>query len=106
MDSQAKHVALAAGMGDVLLRFPPPSGRHDAIWDQAAGSIVIEEAGGLVTDLTGGPLDFTAGSRLSNNQGIAASNGDLHPAVIGAIARASADLRDGRSARERPKHSA
>jgi 3'(2'), 5'-bisphosphate nucleotidase len=98
MDSQAKHVALAAGAGDVLLRFPPQPGRHDAIWDQAAGSIVIEEAGGRVTDLKGTPLDFSAGSRLSRNYGIVASNGTLHPAVLAAVARASADLRASRGA--------
>jgi 3'(2'), 5'-bisphosphate nucleotidase len=98
MDSQAKHVALAAGAGDVLLRFPSQPNHHDAIWDQAAGSIVIKEAGGQVTDLTGYPLDFTTGRRLSRNHGIVASNGALHPMVIAAVARASSDLQGGRGA--------
>ena len=33
---------------------------REKIWDQA-GSIVVEEAGGKITDLHGKPLDFTAG---------------------------------------------
>ena len=64
MDSQAKHVTVAAGVSDLLMRFPPDAGFHDAVWDQAAGSLLIEEAGGRVTDLAGQPLDFTGGRRL------------------------------------------
>lgn len=59
MDSQAKHVVLAGGEADLLLRFPPSNDFHDAIWDQAAGSLLIEEAGGRVTDLVGRALDFS-----------------------------------------------
>jgi 3'(2'), 5'-bisphosphate nucleotidase len=103
MDSQAKHVVLAAGGGDVLLRFPPQSAYHEAIWDQAAGSIVIEEAGGRITDLAGWPLDFTVGHRLTSNRGTLASNGELHPAVLAAVARAGSDLGAGRIAGPRPQ---
>jgi 3'(2'), 5'-bisphosphate nucleotidase len=106
MDSQAKHVALAAGVGDVLLRFPPKPGYHEAIWDQAAGLLVIEEAGGRITDLTGHPLDITPDSRLTRNHGIVASNSRLHPAVIAAVSLASADLHAGRGTHTRPASSA
>ena len=64
MDSQAKQVTVAAGAADLLMRFPPNAEFHDAVWDQAAGSLLIEEAGGRVTDLAGHPLDFMAGRRL------------------------------------------
>ena len=84
MDGQAKHVALAAGAGDLLMRFPPRD-FHDAIWDYAPGSLLIEEAGGRVTDLRGRPLDFTAGRRLLRNEGCLASNGLLHDAALTAI---------------------
>ena len=88
MDSQAKHVTVAAGVNDLLMRFPPDTSFHDAIWDQAAGVLLIEEAGGRVTDLSGRPLDFTAGLRLLRNEGVLASNGRLHPAALDAIQRA------------------
>jgi 3'(2'), 5'-bisphosphate nucleotidase len=85
MDSQAKHVTLAAGACDLLMRLPPDTDFHDAAWDQAAGSLLIEEAGGRVTDLTGARLDFAAGRRLIQNTGMLASNGLLHDAALRAI---------------------
>lgn len=89
MDSQAKHVTVAAGVSDLLMRFPPDASFHDSVWDQAAGSLLIEEAGGRVTDLGGGPLDFATGRRLLRNQGMVASNGLLHTAALEAVQRAT-----------------
>jgi 3'(2'), 5'-bisphosphate nucleotidase len=89
MDSQAKHVTVAAGVSDLLMRFPPDASFHDSVWDQAAGSLLIEEAGGRVTDLGGGPLDFATGRRLLRNQGMLASNGLLHAAALEAVQRAT-----------------
>jgi 3'(2'), 5'-bisphosphate nucleotidase len=86
MDSQAKHAVLAAGEGDLLLRLTAP-GYHEKIWDQAVGSLLIEEAGGRVTDAIGQPLDFSAGRTLARNRGVIASNGRVHAAVIDALGR-------------------
>jgi len=87
MDSQAKYVALAAGEGDVLLRLLSPTrpDYREKIWDQAAGSIVIEEAGGRITDLDGKPLDFSHGRTLAKNRGILATNRHLHEPVLQAL---------------------
>lgn len=90
MDSQAKHVVLAAGRADLLLRFPTIPNSHDAIWDHAAGSLLISEAAGQVSDLAGQPLDFSAGRRLWRNNGLVASNGWLHDAALRAIEAARA----------------
>ena len=87
MDSQAKYAVLAAGKGDLLLRLlsdAKPNYR-EKIWDQAAGSIVVEEAGGKISDLSGKPLDFTAGRTLARNRGILASNSWLHPKALEAL---------------------
>jgi 3'(2'), 5'-bisphosphate nucleotidase len=84
-DGQAKHVLLAAGAADLLVRIPVDPGYHESIWDQAAGALLVEEAGGRVTDLGGLPLDFTTGRRLLRNTGLIASNGLLHDAVLGAV---------------------
>jgi 3'(2'), 5'-bisphosphate nucleotidase len=87
MDSQAKYAVLAAGEGDVILRLLSPSrpDYREKIWDQATGSIVIEEAGGRMTDLDGKPLDFSHGRTLAKNRGIVATNGHLHDAVLKAF---------------------
>ncbi len=87
LDSQAKYAILAAGAGDLIFRLI--SARmpdyKEKIWDQAAGSIIAEEAGGKVTDLDGKPLDFTQGRMLLNNRGVLASNSSLHAAALAAI---------------------
>jgi 3'(2'), 5'-bisphosphate nucleotidase len=87
MDSQAKYAVLAAGQGELYLRLLSPSrpDYHEKIWDQAAGSIVIEEAGGKVTDLDGQPLDFTQGRTLAQNRGICGSNRELHEQALAAL---------------------
>jgi 3'(2'), 5'-bisphosphate nucleotidase len=84
MDSQAKYALLAAGKGDILVRFLSPGqpGYKEKIWDQAAGSLVLEEAGGSITDLDGRRLNFTTGRSLQNNRGILASNGRYHPLAL------------------------
>jgi 3'(2'), 5'-bisphosphate nucleotidase len=87
MDSQAKYGVLAAGGGDVLLRLISPSrpDYREKIWDQAAGSIVVTEASGRITDLDGRPLDFSHGRTLARNRGIIATNGRLHEAILAGL---------------------
>lgn len=87
MDSQAKYAVLAAGDGDLLLRLLSPAkpNYREKIWDQAAGSLVVQEAGGMITDLDGKALDFSAGRSLANNRGILASNAVLHQAALQAL---------------------
>jgi 3'(2'), 5'-bisphosphate nucleotidase len=87
IDSQAKYAVLAAGHGELYLRLLSPSrpDYREKIWDQAAGSIVIEEAGGKVTDLDGKSLDFTQGRTLAKNRGVCGSNGVIHDAALQAL---------------------
>ena len=87
LDSQAKYALLASGTGDALLRLLSPSrpDYRERIWDQAAGSIIVEEAGGRVTDLDGKPLDFSHGRGLEANRGILATNGQLHEEILAGL---------------------
>jgi 3'(2'), 5'-bisphosphate nucleotidase len=87
MDSQAKYAVLAAGGGELLLRLLSPNkpDYREKIWDHAAGSLALEEAGGRITDLAGKALDFTTGRELKNNRGMLASNGRLHAAALKAL---------------------
>jgi len=92
MDSQVKYALLAAGRGEIDLRLLSP-GKMDyreKIWDQAAGSVIVEEAGGRVTDLDGNPLDFSQGRTLKKNRGICATNGILHEAALTALRKVNA----------------
>ncbi|MFN2213447.1 MAG: 3'(2'),5'-bisphosphate nucleotidase [Anaerolineales bacterium] len=87
MDSQAKYMVLAAGKAELYLRFlsPRQPDYKEKIWDQAAGSLIVEEAGGKVSDLYGLPLDFTTGRTLRSNRGVLASNKILHQAALNAL---------------------
>ena len=46
---------------------------------------MVEEAGGVVTDSFGNPLDFGAGRVLKNNKGVVAAPCAIHPEVIAAV---------------------
>ncbi len=92
MDSQAKYAVLAAGAGDVMLRLLSASqpDYKEKIWDHAAGSLILQEAGGRISDLEGRPLDFTTGRMLVHNRGVLASNGMLHAPALAALAQIKA----------------
>jgi 3'(2'), 5'-bisphosphate nucleotidase len=87
LDSQTKYGAVARGDAVLYLRLPSPKspGYHEKIWDHAAGALLVEEAGGHVTDMAGRALDLASGHRMTGNQGVVVSNGALHPAVIAAL---------------------
>jgi 3'(2'), 5'-bisphosphate nucleotidase len=87
MDSQAKYALLASGKGEIYLRLLSPAkpDYREKIWDQAAGSIIVEEAGGKVTDLDGRELDFAQGRTLKKNRGICATNGIFHERALQAL---------------------
>ncbi|KAI0721763.1 3(2),5-bisphosphate nucleotidase HAL2 [Fomitopsis betulina] len=88
MDSQAKYGALARGDGGVYLRMPVGSGYREKIWDHAPGSLLVEEAGGVVTDSRGQLLDFGLGRTLGENYGVVAAGKEVHARVLEAIKQA------------------
>ena len=85
MDSQAKYGMVSRGDASIYLRLPIERSYREKIWDHAAGSIIVEEAGGRVTDIQGQSLDFSAGNKLNNNRGIIATNGKLHDLLLEAV---------------------
>jgi len=85
IDSQCKYAAVSRGDASIYLRLPTRADYVEKIWDHGAGSIVVEEAGGTVTDVTGEPLDFSLGRTLANNRGIIATNGRFHDEVVSAV---------------------
>jgi len=91
MDSQAKYAAVARGDAEMYLRLPTRPGYEEKIWDHAGGVLVLEEAGGKVTDLHGLPLDFSQGPTLRRNRGVVVTNGLLHDQVLAALAGLTED---------------
>ncbi len=86
MDSQAKYATLAQGKAEIYLRLPTRIGYQEKIWDHAAGMLILEEAGGLVTDIHGQPLNFNHGRTLKSNSGVIASAPQIHRQVLDAVA--------------------
>jgi 3'(2'), 5'-bisphosphate nucleotidase len=84
IDSQAKYGVVARGDASIYLRLPSPAtpDYRERIWDHAAGVLLVEEAGGRVTDIWGTPLDFSQGRRLERNEGVIVTNGHLHDRVL------------------------
>jgi myo-inositol-1(or 4)-monophosphatase len=73
-----KLAQLATGAGDATFTLTPKNE-----WDICAGSLLVEEAGGKVTDLAGAPLRFNHAQTL--RPGMIASNGVLHAALLALI---------------------
>ncbi len=63
---------IAEGKADVEVEY------NDKVWDFAAGLLLIEEAGGKVTDLSGGKWNL-------KTRGYVASNGKIHNQVLSII---------------------
>ncbi len=84
LDSQVKYGIVASGNAEIYLRIPNPKtpDYREKIWDHAAGSLVVEEAGGKVTDILGKKLDFSAGKTLKNNSGVFASVPSVHNRIL------------------------
>jgi len=85
LDSQCKYAVVARGQADAYLRMPTKAGYVERIWDHAAGAIVATEAGCLVTDILGKPLDFSFGRGLENNLGVVCAPHPLHGDLVRAI---------------------
>jgi 3'(2'), 5'-bisphosphate nucleotidase len=87
MDSQVKYGLVANGQAVVYLRFPNPRNEtyRENIWDHAAGAIIVEEAGGKVTDMDGKALNFRDNEKMLHNRGVVVSNGTIHEQVIAAL---------------------
>lgn len=90
LDSQCKYAVVARGQAEAYLRFPTSSTYVEKIWDHAAGMLVAQEAGVIVTDVDGRLLDFSHGRLLTKNRGIVCAVPWLHELVITA-SRSEAD---------------
>ena len=84
--SMVKYAAIARGDAELFMKFAR-TGYKEKIWDHAAGVVIVEEAGGMVTDAGGRPLDFSKGPYLEGlDRGIIVCSGaTLHDKIIDAV---------------------
>lgn len=84
--SMVKYAAIARGDAEIFMKFAR-AGYKEKIWDHAAGVVIIQEAGGVVTDAGGRPLDFSRGVYLEGlDRGIIACSGALlHQRILNAV---------------------
>ena len=74
-----KLARVAAGQADATWSRGPKNE-----WDICAGALLVQEAGGICVDLSNEPFQFNQPNPKVN--GIIASNGALHDAVVAALA--------------------
>ena len=87
LDSMVKYVLLARGEAELYLRLTRP-GYRQKLWDHAAGALVVEEAGGQLSDLRGARPDFGQGETLACEGGLVVSNGAWHADALAALVAA------------------
>ena len=104
MDSQAKYCSVVRE-GGMYLRLSDDPAFQEKIWvrlpreihvvrvaqyvlqDHAPSTILVEEAGGKVTDADGKALDFGQGRTLALNYGVLAAGKDVHTTALEAVKR-------------------
>jgi len=84
LDSQTKYAMVARGDASIYLRVPRGDYREN-IWDHAAGLLIVEEAGGRVSDVEGRPFDITTGQRMTDNRGAVVAAASIHDEVVAAV---------------------
>jgi 3'(2'), 5'-bisphosphate nucleotidase len=87
IDSQDKYAMVACGDADLYLRLPREVKPKHKVWDHIGGAVLVQAAGGMVTDLDGSPLDFSLGAILARNRGMVVSNGKIHERILEALAQ-------------------
>lgn len=85
LDSQVKYAVVARGQGHIYLRIPTSNHYKEKIWDHAAGCIIAEEAGLVISDIYGKKLDFNCGDELKRNSGIVCAPKKHHDTIIRSI---------------------
>ncbi|HHL43660.1 MAG TPA: DUF4170 domain-containing protein [Hellea balneolensis] len=78
-NSMAYRIAMvAAGQRDAALAFTPKSD-----WDLAAATLIAEEAGAIITDITGMAFEFASGNLRKN--GVICAGPNLHPLLLDCV---------------------
>ncbi len=77
-----KLAAIALGATDLYVN----PATHCSSWDTCAPQVVLEEAGGVMSDMFGAPLSYDSPSTLHHDRGLVASNGQMHASAVARLA--------------------
>ena len=85
---------VARGEAQTYFELPETADGFDShVWSHAAGALLVQEAGGMVTDTVGNALDFSAcRDSITLPQhivGVLVTNRDVHPEVVRQLGLAS-----------------
>ncbi|MGB5912333.1 MAG: inositol monophosphatase family protein [Promethearchaeia archaeon] len=80
MDSMAKFCMVADGTADLYIK--PMDENRSFSWDFLPGVLIVNEAGGIVSDLKGNNLKFNNEKCIISAPGLVASNGVLHEEIL------------------------
>jgi len=82
--STSKLSLLATGEFDAYIHFPIKKNWYLNLWDIATPALIATEAGSIVTDLEGHPLNYSTGAKLVDNVSgvLATNNQELHDKII------------------------
>ena len=79
-DSMAKFCMVADGTADLYIK--PMDKNRSFSWDFLPGTLIVNEAGGIVSDLKGNNLKFSNEKCIITAPGLVASNGILHEEIL------------------------
>lgn len=77
--------SLALGLGNITVWVYKNKERRGKVWDHAGAMLLFEETGGIVTDVHGKAIDFTAGRLMERNFGFVAAPMVLHKQMLTAV---------------------
>jgi len=80
MDSMAKFCLIANGDANIYIK--PLNKERSFSWDFLPGTLLVNEAGGEVSDLNGNPLKFLNEKVLVSASGLIASNTVIHQKIL------------------------
>lgn len=83
IDSQCKYGLVARGDATIYFRLAS-KGYTEKVWDHAAGSLVVEEAGGKVCDLQQRDISYLPNG-LTENSGLIVTNQKFHSSVLSVV---------------------
>jgi len=80
IDSMAKFCMVADGTADLYIK--PMDENRSFSWDFLPGVLIVNEAGGIVSDLKGNNIKFNNEKCIISAPGLVASNGVLHEEIL------------------------
>jgi 3'-phosphoadenosine 5'-phosphosulfate (PAPS) 3'-phosphatase len=83
MDSMAKLCMVAEGSAEIYVK--PMNIQRSFTWDFLPGDLLVKEAGGMITDLIGNPINYINEKCKVTAPGLIASNGAMHKDLLTAL---------------------